>query len=113
MNEDNCVFDQWSVDPSYGRQEGDCMAKEVLAPKSLAHLLQAVAHLVQLPKTQMWLDYDEEADVLYIHFEKKPSSTHSELRDDGVILDYRGSRLVGITVLEASQRTSAKSSVRK
>lgn len=80
------------------------MAREALAEKSLTHLLKAVAHLVQLPKTQMWLDYDEDADVLYVHFEEKPCSTHSELRDDGVILDYRGSRLVGITVLEASRR---------
>jgi uncharacterized protein YuzE len=113
MNEGNRVFDQRSADPSHGRQEGDCMAKEVLAPKSLAHLLQAVAHLVQLPKTQMWLDYDEEADVLYIHFEKKPSSTHSELRDDGVILDYRGNRLVGVTVLEASRRNADRKNCRK
>jgi uncharacterized protein YuzE len=81
------------------------MAKEVLAKRSLTHLLQAVAHLVRLPKTQMWLDYDEDADVLYLHFEEKPRSTHSELRDDGIIFDYRGSRLVGITILEASRRT--------
>lgn len=80
------------------------LAKEVLAEKSLVHLLQAVSHLVKLPKTHMWLDYDEEADVLYIHFEETPNSTHSELRADGVIFDYRGNRLVGITVLEASQR---------
>ncbi|MFN4219066.1 MAG: DUF2283 domain-containing protein [Candidatus Bipolaricaulia bacterium] len=80
------------------------MAKEILAERSLMHLLCAVAHLVHLPKTQMWLDYDEDADVLYIHFEEKPRSTYSELRDDGIILDYRGSQLVGITVLEASQR---------
>ena len=53
----------------------------------------------------LWLDYDEDADVLYIHFEEQPCSTHSELRDDGVILDYRGNRLVGVTVLEASRRT--------
>jgi len=52
----------------------------------------------------MWLDYDSEADVLYIHFEEKPSSTHSEMRDDGIILDYRGSSLVGLTILEASHR---------
>jgi len=52
----------------------------------------------------MWLDYDSEADVLYLHFEPEPRSTHSEMRDDGVILDYRGNRLVGLTVLEASQR---------
>lgn len=84
------------------------MAKEVLAPKSLDHLLQAVSHLVKLPKNHMWLDYDEEADVLYLHFEEKPSSTHSEMREDGVIFDYNGNRLVGITVLDASRRTKAK-----
>lgn len=52
----------------------------------------------------MWLDYDEEADVLYLHFEEKPSSTHSEMRDDGIIFDYKGRRLVGVTILEASHR---------
>jgi uncharacterized protein YuzE len=52
----------------------------------------------------MWLDYDAESDVLYIHFEEKPASTHSEMRDDGIILDYRGNQLVGLTILEASLR---------
>jgi uncharacterized protein YuzE len=52
----------------------------------------------------MRLDYDEEADVLYLHFEDRPGSTHSEMGDDGVILDYKGHRLVGVTILEASQR---------
>ena len=80
------------------------MAKEVLEEKSIDFLLKAIAHLVKLPKTHMWLDYDSEADVLYIHFEDKPSSTHSEMRDDGIILDYRGNRLVGLTILEASRR---------
>ena len=60
--------------------------------------------MVKLPRKLMWLDYDSEADVLYLHFEPEPRSTHSEMRDDGVILDYRGNRLVGLTVLEASQR---------
>jgi hypothetical protein len=44
------------------------MAKrEILEKKTLSHLLKAVAHLVQLPKTHMRLDYDEEVDVLYLH----------------------------------------------
>jgi hypothetical protein len=80
------------------------MAKEAIAEKSLGHLLKAVAHLVQLPKHRMWLDYDEEVDVLYVHFVDKPNSTHSELREDGVIFDYRGKELVGVTVMEASHR---------
>jgi len=50
------------------------------------------------------LDYDAEADVLYLHFEEKPASTHSEMLDEGIILDYRGDRLVGLTILEASHR---------
>jgi len=80
------------------------MAKEILEDKSINFLLKAVTHLVKLPKTHMWLDYDSEADVLYLHFEEKPSSTHSDMRDDGIILDYRGNRLVGLTILEASHR---------
>jgi len=81
------------------------MAKrEILEKKSLSHLLKAVSHLVHLPRTHMWLDYDDKADVLYVHFEDQPKSTHSDMRDDGVILDYKGRRLVGVTILEASQR---------
>ncbi len=81
------------------------MAKrEILEKKSMTHLLKAVAHLVQLPKTRMWLDYDAEGDTLYIHFAERPASSHSEMRDDGVILDYKGRTLVGVTILEASQR---------
>jgi uncharacterized protein YuzE len=52
----------------------------------------------------MWLDYDEDADVLYVHFVEKLNSTHSEMREDGVILDYKDNALVGVTILEASQR---------
>jgi uncharacterized protein YuzE len=50
----------------------------------------------------MWLDYDADADVLYLHFEDKPASTHSEMRADGIIFDYRDDKLIGLTILEAS-----------
>ncbi|GAK58437.1 hypothetical protein U27_05411 [Candidatus Vecturithrix granuli] len=69
------------------------------------HLFQATSHLIKLPQTRMWLDYDPEADALYLHFEERSSSTHSEMRDDGVILDYnQDERLVGMTILDASLR---------
>ena len=80
------------------------MAHEVLEEKSIGSLLKAVSHLIKLPKKHIWLDYDAEADVVYLHFEEKPSSTHSETRDDGIILDYRRGRLVGLTILEAKHR---------
>ena len=80
------------------------MVAGALEEKSIGYLLKAVVNLIKLPKTKMWLDYDAGADVLYLHFEEKPASTHSEMRDDGIILDYRDDILVGLTVLEASQR---------
>ena len=80
------------------------MAVEVLEEKTIVYLLEATANLVKLPKTQMWLDYDREADVLYLHFEEKPASNHSEMRDDGIIFDYQDDHLVGLTIFEASRR---------
>jgi uncharacterized protein YuzE len=80
------------------------MAAQILEQPNLGYLLRAVANLIKLPATKLWLDYDTEADVLYIHFEEKPTSTHSEMREDGILLDYRGDQLVGLTVLEASHR---------
>jgi uncharacterized protein YuzE len=80
------------------------MVTTFLEEKNIAHLLKAMVNFIKLPLTKMWLDYDTEADVLYLHFEEKPTSTHSEMRDDGIILDYRDDILVGLTVLEASHR---------
>ena len=80
------------------------MVTERLEERSINHLLKATASLIKFPKTKIWIDYDKEADVLYLHFEEKPSSNHSETRDDGIILDYKDDLLVGLTVLEASHR---------
>lgn len=80
------------------------MAIQILEQPSFTYLLRAMSNFVKLPASKMWLDYDNEADVLYVHFENKPSSTHSEMTDEGVILDYREETLVGLTILDASQR---------
>ena len=80
------------------------MVTGFLEEQNIGYLLKAVSNLIKLPSTKMWLDYDVEVDVLYLHFEEKPASTHSEMRDDGIILDYKDDTLVGLTVLEASQR---------
>lgn len=80
------------------------MAAQILEHPSLDYLLKAVTNLIKLPAKKFWLDYDADGDVLYVHFTEKPVSTHSEMRDDGIILDYRNDELVGLTVLDASQR---------
>ncbi len=80
------------------------MAAQILEQPSLGYLLKALTNLIKLPSTKMWLDYDADVDVLYVHFEEKPASTHSEMTEAGILLDYRDERLVGLTVLEASHR---------
>ena len=80
------------------------MATQILEQPSLSYLLKVLANFIKLPTRKMWLDYDDEVDVLYVHFEEKPTSTHSEMTDEGIILDYQEERLVGLTILDASQR---------
>jgi uncharacterized protein YuzE len=71
--------------------------------KALGEVYGLVSHVVKLPETKMWIDYDKEADVLYISFKRPQRATDSEMLDNGVLLRYKGSDLVGITILEASK----------
>ena len=64
-------------------------------------LLPAVRHS---PNGRLQASYDEEADVLYIRFDRSIPVTDSELTDDDIILRYNGERVVGITILHASER---------
>jgi len=70
------------------------MAKEVIA--------------VNIPKDrELDIDYDEEADVLYISFGKpRPADDSEEVND--VIYRFRESELIGITVLNFKSKTSRR-----
>ena len=57
-----------------------------------------------MPETKVWVDYDKEADVLYISFKRPQHATDSEMLQNGILLRYKGEELVGITVLNASKR---------
>ncbi len=53
---------------------------------------------------KIWVDYDREADVLYISLQRPQNATDSEMQEDGVLLRYKDKDLVGITIFEASKR---------
>jgi uncharacterized protein YuzE len=46
----------------------------------------------------MQINYDKEADVLYINFEKKSKADNSEMTDNGLIVRYSGKKVIGITI---------------
>ena len=71
---------------------------------NLEELLQVVPKLAKLKLKEFWVDYDEEADVLYISFRKPQQATDTETLDNGVLVRYRGDEIVGITVLNASKQ---------
>lgn len=72
--------------------------------KTLKEIAGIVSHIIKLPETKMWMDYDKEADVLYISFKRPQKATDSEMVENGVLLRYKGKELVGITILDASKR---------
>lgn len=73
------------------------MAKTINVQK----ISEIVPNLLSMPSKVMWIDYDEEADVLYINFEKPQKATESKMVDD-MIVHYRKDDVVGVTVLHAS-----------
>ncbi len=80
------------------------MAKIVLERQSLIELIPSV---LKLKRAKLWIDYDEEADVLYISFHK-PQNANDSIMEDDIVYHYRDDELVGVTILHASDK--AKSS---
>lgn len=69
-------------------------------------ILSLVPQTLNLKSTHLWLDYDEEADVLYISLRKPQRATDSEM-EGRFIYHYEGSELVGVTVLQAKASAGA------
>ena len=80
------------------------MAKQTLSEAILKELGQIAPFLARMPAQKLVVDYDREADVLYVSFRRPQKATDSELRDDGILVRYRGDEVVGVTILEASKR---------
>jgi uncharacterized protein YuzE len=90
------------------------MAQGATVAKTIAEISEAVPHLIRLPTGRAWIDYDREADVLYISLSRPQKATDTELLDDeGILLRYRGKELVGITILDASQRRKSRKKASK
>ncbi len=66
-------------------------------------LMQAIPYLTRIPVNHLWVDYDREADVLYITFSREPADD-TEIGDENILFRYKGDTLVGITIIEASKR---------
>lgn len=65
-----------------------------------------VADLVQLARfgsDKLFIDYDKEADVLYVSFGKPQKADDATQGKDGIIRRKKGNKVIGLTILNASR----------
>lgn len=60
--------------------------------------------MLKLPTQHVWLDYDKEADVLYMSFRRPQRATKTIETDDDVLIRKDGRNIVGLTILNVSSR---------
>lgn len=62
------------------------------------------SEILKLPVEHVWVDYDKEADVLYLSFRKPQRAKKTVETDDDILIRKDGNEIVGITILNASNR---------
>ena len=60
--------------------------------------------VLRLPTEHVRLDYDKEADVLYMSFRRPQRATKTIEVDDDILIRKDGGNIVGLTILNASSR---------
>ena len=72
---------------------------EAIEIKDIKHMLPYF-----LKYKKIWVDYDQEADVLYLHFKRPNHADNSEITKDDIILRYEKDEIIGLSILNASKR---------
>lgn len=80
------------------------MATALKSKDLVNNCLSLVSGFIKLPLEHMWVDYDREADVLYLSFRKPQRATKTIETDDDILIRKDNNKIVGITVLNASCR---------
>jgi len=80
------------------------MAKKLKKQDLIKNCLSLVTDLIKLPLEHMWIDYDKEADVLYLSFRRPQRATKSIETEKDILIRKDGNKIVGLTILNASSR---------
>ncbi len=80
------------------------MATKLKEHKIIETCLGLSADIIKLPVEHIWVDYDKEADVLYLIFRKPQRAKKTIETDEDILIRKDGNKIVGITILNASTR---------
>ncbi len=76
------------------------MAKET--DNFIGQCVNVASDILSLPARQVWIDYDNEADVLYMSFRKPQRASETIELNDDMLLRKDDETIVGLTILNAS-----------
>ncbi len=80
------------------------MATKIKREGLIKKCLSLASSIVKLPLEHIWIDYDKEADILYLSFRKPQRATKTIETDEDILVRKDGNKIVGITILNASLR---------
>ena len=80
------------------------MATQIVENDMIQRCLGLSSDLTKLPAKHIWVDYDKEADVLYLSFRKPQRAKKTVETDDDVLIRTDGDQIVGITIMNVSSR---------
>ena len=80
------------------------MATKLNREDLIKNCISLASDIVKLPLEHMWIDYDKEADVLYLSFRKPQRATKTIEADEDILIRKDKNKIVGITILNASSR---------
>ena len=80
------------------------MATKLNRENLIKNCISLASDIVKLPLEHMWIDYDKEADVLYLSFRKPQRATKTIEADEDILIRKDKNKIVGITILNASSR---------
>ena len=72
-------------------------------------IIKMVPHVVRSMQRRIWIDYDEDADVLYMDFTYPPKAVEHEEEESGIVKNYdEKGNLTGLTIIAAKRFSKAK-----
>lgn len=78
-----------------------------MEPSAIKEIQLALPYLLKHKTVRS--SYDDEADVLYLHFKKPNHADDSEMTEDEIIIRYEKKEITGMTILHAGQRLALQS----
>jgi uncharacterized protein YuzE len=70
----------------------------------VAKCTEMAADMLRLPAQHVWVDYDQEADVLYMSFRRPQKATKTIEMDNDILVRKDGRTIVGLTILNAKAK---------